>query len=85
MSRPRLLALKLPQNIFLGGCLGAVICQQDHATCLTSGNMRTFFEENRLEILDWPGNSPDINPIENLWAIIKPRLLKENCSTMARQ
>lgn len=23
-----------------------------------------------LQCLDWPGNSPDANPIENLWKII---------------
>jgi transposase len=40
--------------------------------------MRTFFEESGLEILDWPGNSPDINSIEDLLAIIKQRLLKED-------
>ena len=28
-----------------------------------------LFEESGFEILDWPGNSPDINPIENIEAI----------------
>ena len=43
--------------------------------------MVNFFKENRITILEWPGNSPDINPIENLWAICKNRMSKSDCTT----
>ena len=34
-----------------------------------------------ISVLSWCGNSADLNPIENLWVIIKKRLRKHDCST----
>jgi len=31
--------------------------------------------------LPWPGNSPDMNPIENLWGIVNKRSKKINITT----
>ena len=39
--------------------------------------------ENNVKVLDnnvKPGNSPDLNPIENLWFIIKSCLPKKDCT-----
>ena len=37
-----------------------------------------FYKNNKIEKLDWPSYSPDLNPIENLWSIIKQKLEKED-------
>lgn len=29
-----------------------------------------LFKENNIEVLDWPARSPDLNPVENCWAIL---------------
>ena len=42
---------------------------------------KVFSREN-INILEWPGNSPDINPTENLWIIFKRRLTKYHCATI---
>jgi len=34
-------------------------------------NANLGFSENNTEVLEWPGNSPDLNPIQNLWSRLK--------------
>ena len=53
---------------------GTNILQQDNAPCHTARRVIKWLANNDIELQDWPGDSPDINPIENLWSIIKARI-----------
>lgn len=52
---------------------------QDNAPCHRSKIVTRFLTENNVEFIDWPPYSPDMNPIENLWAWMKQELYKKNC------
>ena len=45
---------------------------------------KIFFKRENINILEWTGNSSDMNPIENLWLIVKRRPTKYDCTTMDR-
>jgi len=51
--------------------------QHDNATPHKSNVAKAFLTKSRMRVLDWPAQSPDLNPIENLWAIIKQHIRKQ--------
>ncbi len=50
------------------------IFQQDLAPAHSAKAISTWFKDHGIPVLNWPANSPDLNPIENLWGIVKRKM-----------
>lgn len=48
--------------------------QQDNASIHTAEETIEWFENYRIDLLNWPTYSLDLNPIENVWAFLKDYL-----------
>ena len=51
-----------------------LVFQDDNAPCHRTKIVKSYKEQQGINCLPWPANSPDLNPIEDIWAVFKDRI-----------
>jgi transposase len=58
----------------LAAAPGHMVFQQDNAAIHKTAAVLTFMAKNNVETFEWPPQSPDLSPIENIWNVMKMKM-----------
>ena len=68
------------------------VFQQDNDPKHSSKDVKAWFKRNNVKVIEWPSQSPDLNPIEHLWeelerrcASIKPKNAADKFEILRRE
>ncbi len=71
------------QQLFDDAGAGKTTLLLDRAPAHTAASTKKIIADNNISVQpDWPGNSPDLNPIENIWGMMKLEVYRKQYTNL---